>query len=91
MSEIIANFGSVNKHIVMAKETERKFLVIDESWREHCGEGTRFVQTYLNTNPDATVRLRIAGSRAFITVKAATAELNVANGSTRFPSKMHGK
>lgn len=70
MSEIIANFGSVNKHIVMAKETERKFLVKDESWREHCGEGTRFVQTYLNTNPDATVRLRIAGSHAFITVKS---------------------
>lgn len=54
----------------MAKETERKFLVKDFSWRPRCGEGVHFVQTYLNTNPDATVRLRIAGDEAFLTIKS---------------------
>lgn len=54
----------------MAKETERKFLVKDDSWRSRCGEGVRYIQTYLNTNPDATVRLRIAGPKAYLTIKS---------------------
>lgn len=54
----------------MAKETERKFLVKDDSWRSHCSEGVRYTQAYLNTDPDATVRLRIAGSKAYLTVKS---------------------
>ncbi|MDE6048209.1 MAG: CYTH domain-containing protein [Paramuribaculum sp.] len=54
----------------MAKETELKFLVKNDSWRSRCTEGVRFVQTYLNTAPDATVRLRIAGDSAYLTVKS---------------------
>lgn len=54
----------------MAKETERKFLVKNDSWRAICSHGVRYVQTYLNTNPDATVRIRIAGNDAYLTVKS---------------------
>lgn len=57
-------------NLQMAKETELKFLVKNDSWREHCSTGVRFVQTYLNTNPDATVRVRIAGDSAYLTVKS---------------------
>lgn len=53
----------------MAKEIERKFLVRDLSFRTSAVEEIHIVQGYLNTDPDRTVRVRIAGERAFITVK----------------------
>ncbi len=54
----------------MAKEIERKFLVIDNSYREHATSATFLAQAYLSTDPDATVRVRIAGDKAMITVKS---------------------
>jgi len=52
----------------MATETERKFLVIGE-FRNKAIKKTRITQTYLSIEPDKTIRLRIAGKRAYITVK----------------------
>ena len=54
----------------MARETERKFLLRDDSWRASATDPVRIIQTYLNPEPGATVRLRIAGSKAFLTVKS---------------------
>ncbi|MFT4177023.1 MAG: CYTH domain-containing protein [Luteolibacter sp.] len=52
----------------MAIEIERKFLVKGESWQE--GEpGVRFSQGYLASDPDRTVRVRLAGERAWLTIK----------------------
>jgi CYTH domain-containing protein len=51
----------------MAIEIERKFLVVGEQWR--VGPGTSLVQGYLNRDPERTVRVRIAGLEAFITIK----------------------
>lgn len=51
----------------MALEIERKFLVIGTQWRT--GTGTPLVQGYLNRDPQRTVRIRVAGTQAFITVK----------------------
>jgi adenylate cyclase len=51
----------------MPFEIERKFLVINESWRNGA-PGARFCQGYL-TNTGVTVRVRRAGSRAYLTVK----------------------
>lgn len=51
----------------MSIEIERKFLVVGSAWRE--GAGVHFSQGYLNRAEDRTVRVRIAGERAFLTIK----------------------
>ena len=53
----------------MPVEIERKFLVRSDGWRERCDGGQRFCQGYLSRSGEATVRIRRAGPRAFITVK----------------------
>ena len=52
----------------MAQEIERKFLVIGEDWRNGA-ESTVIRQGYLCTDKERSVRIRIAGSEAFHTVK----------------------
>jgi CYTH domain-containing protein len=59
----------------MGTENERKFLVTGAGWRQ--GAGVAYAQGYLNRDPQRTVRVRIAGDRAFLTVKGAS------NGATR--------
>lgn len=51
----------------MGIEIERKFLVDGTAWRQ--GAGVRFSQGYLNRDKERTVRVRIAGEKAFLTVK----------------------
>ena len=51
----------------MATEIERKFLVRGEQWRE--GAGVHYSQGYLNRDKERTVRVRIAGECAFLTIK----------------------
>ncbi len=53
----------------MAKEIERKFLVKNTSYREMSVERKDIEQGYLNREPRATVRVRIVGSEARLTVK----------------------
>lgn len=53
----------------MAKEIERKFLVGDESYKELANGKIEIRQGYLSTDPEATVRVRVAGDRAFLTIK----------------------
>ncbi|MGN1209296.1 MAG: CYTH domain-containing protein [Duodenibacillus sp.] len=55
----------------MALEIERKFLVRNDEWRT-LGSPVVFRQGFLNTEPERTVRVRIAGERAFLTVKGIT-------------------
>jgi len=54
----------------MATEIERKFLVSGSSWRTSDGE--RISQGYLNRDKLRTVRVRIAGTRAYLTIKGVT-------------------
>lgn len=54
----------------MAIEIERKFLVTGDAWREAGGE--LLVQGYLSRDKDCTVRVRIAGEQAFLTIKGKT-------------------
>lgn len=56
----------------MGIEIERKFLVTDEGWRQQATKQTRFSQGYLSRDPARTVRVRIAGDAAFLTIKGAT-------------------
>jgi adenylate cyclase len=50
-------------------EIERKFLVVGEGWRAGGEPGQRFCQGYLADAGGVTVRVRRAGSRAYLTVK----------------------
>ena len=54
----------------MAREIERKFLVAGDGWRPGA-VGVAYRQGYLSAGADAgcTVRARVAGERAFLTVK----------------------
>ncbi|NLC80023.1 MAG: adenylate cyclase, partial [Lentisphaerae bacterium] len=51
----------------MGIEIERKFLVKGEGWRD--ATATEIRQGYLNRDKERTVRVRIAGERAFLTIK----------------------
>lgn len=51
----------------MAVEIERKFLVTGDGWRN--GSGVLYRQGYLNRDKSRTVRVRIAGDAAFLTIK----------------------
>lgn len=55
----------------MPQEIERKFLVINENWR-HLAHGVRYRQGYLCADKSRTVRVRIAGSRGYLTIKGPT-------------------
>jgi len=50
-------------------EIERKFLVLNDSWRENVQDCTKYVQAYLSKEPERTVRVRIAGEKAYLTIK----------------------
>jgi adenylate cyclase len=54
----------------MGMEIERKFLLRDESWRREA-VGTSYTQGYISKEKDHTVRIRIAGEKAYITIKGA--------------------
>lgn len=54
----------------MAKEIERKFLVVDSTYRELATGSCGMAQGYLSTDVDATVRVRISGDKSWITVKS---------------------
>ena len=49
-------------------EIERKFLVDISKWAPS-GQGTPITQAYLGLTPAPTVRVRIAGQKAYITIK----------------------
>jgi adenylate cyclase len=55
----------------MPLEIERKFLVDTRKWKPTV-VGTRLVQAYLSIEPNPTVRVRIAGDKAFLTIKGRT-------------------
>ncbi|MDR1755833.1 MAG: CYTH domain-containing protein [Culturomica sp.] len=50
------------------REIERKFLVAG-AFKPEAGEPVRMVQGYLSSVPERSVRVRICGERAFLTVK----------------------
>jgi adenylate cyclase len=52
----------------MAQEIERKFLVASASWKDGAS-GTPIRQGYLSSVSERTVRVRVAGGKAFLTIK----------------------
>lgn len=56
----------------MGIEIERKFLVVADGWRQPPERQRRLTQGYLSRDPARTVRVRIAGDEAFLTLKGRT-------------------
>ena len=54
----------------MPTEIERKFRVRGNDWRQ--GQGEHLCQGYLNRDKERTVRVRVDGAKAFLTVKGIT-------------------
>ncbi|HEX4479856.1 MAG TPA: CYTH domain-containing protein [Rudaea sp.] len=57
----------------MATEIERKFLVQGDEWPRH--NGVRITQGYLARERERSVRVRLAGDRATLTIKAGAGTL----------------
>lgn len=56
----------------MAREIERKFLILNDEWRAAAGPGARLRQGYLAITPRSVTRVRVQDDdAAFITVKSA--------------------
>jgi adenylate cyclase len=55
----------------MSVEIERKFLVRSNTWKAF-GQSVSMRQGYLSTHPDRTVRVRIEGNAATLTIKGRT-------------------
>lgn len=53
----------------MAKEIERKFLVIDDTYKAMFQNRKFIVQGYLSLRKESTVRIRIIDNNAWITIK----------------------
>jgi adenylate cyclase len=62
------------------QEIERKFLVRNHLFKFLARAKKNIAQGYLNTNPERTVRVRIANEKAFLTIKGIGNE----SGMTRF-------
>ena len=62
------------------QEIERKFLVLNEDFKSFATNKKNIAQGYLNTNPNRTIRVRIANDKAFLTVKGKGND----TGMTRF-------
>ena len=56
----------------MATEIERKFLVVNDGWREHITDSLHYIQGYFTTNPSCSIRIRVAGAEAHLNIKSAT-------------------
>jgi len=68
-------------------EIERKFLVVDDSWREAVPAGIRYRQGYLGTDSGSTVRVRVSGERAWLTIKSAVVGLTRREYEYEIPTK----
>jgi len=66
----------------MGLEIERKFLVKRAAWRPPAA-GSRYRQGYLSTDPARSVRVRLAGGQAWLTIKGAT--VGIARAEYEYP------
>jgi adenylate cyclase len=67
-------------------EIERKFLLVGEAWRT-LGQPVLLRQGYLNTDPARTVRVRIEGQGACLTIKGKN--VGAARGEWEYPIPVH--
>ena len=56
----------------MAKEIERKYLVLSQKYKNEATMAIAIAQGYISTAPERTVRVRLKGDKGYITVKGIT-------------------
>jgi adenylate cyclase len=64
----------------MAIEIERKFLVLNDSYKKESYKKLTIKQGFLNSNYNRVVRIRIIGNKGYLTVKGKSSE----DGTSRF-------
>jgi len=67
----------------MGTEIERKFLVANNSWRSDIESQVHLMQGYLADGDRATVRVRVAGDAAYLTIKGPT--LGITRSEYEYP------
>ena len=60
----------------MGIEIERKYLVKRDSWKNHTEDGLSCKQGYLYADVEKTIRVRIMGEKAYLTVKGKSAGIS---------------
>ncbi len=56
----------------MAVEIERKFLVVNDLWREQVVSSSEIQQAYISNQANVTVRIRLYHDKAVLTIKGPT-------------------
>ncbi|ULJ60536.1 CYTH domain-containing protein [Wielerella bovis] len=59
--------GSLKMHTKL--EIERRFLLKTDTWREHASAPKTLQQGYLSVEKERTIRVRIVGEQAWLTLK----------------------
>jgi adenylate cyclase len=78
----VSNLAVEKVVFCMPTEIERKFLVKNDDWRS-LGTGEFYCQGYLVSSPGKTVRVRIAGKQAYLTIKGST--LGITRAEYEYP------
>ncbi|MCW8944188.1 MAG: CYTH domain-containing protein [Sedimenticola sp.] len=69
----------------MAIEIERKYLVINDKWKDNVISESVLKQGYVANQPNATVRVRIAKGHAHLNIKSATTGITRAEYEYEIP------
>lgn len=69
----------------MALEIERKYLVINDKWKDNILSESVLKQGYIANQPNATVRVRIADGAAYLNIKSATKGISRAEFEYQIP------
>ncbi len=69
----------------MPTEIERKYLVTSDAWKQNVVSETPMRQGYFDTGPDSTVRVRLEGERAVLTIKGPTVGISRAEYEYEIP------
>ncbi len=56
----------------MAKEIERKFLLVNDDWRDEVDSSCHYAQGYLSNSDKVSIRIRTSGENAYLNFKSAT-------------------
>lgn len=67
-------FIGLNNRIpsTMAIEIEKKFLLANDDWRKFVSRSSRYVQGYMGSNRNCSIRVRIEDDEAHLNIKSAT-------------------
>lgn len=60
----------------MTVEIERRFLIENDKWHQYADEPLLLKQAYLSVEKERTVRVRIVGQQAWLTLKGYISELS---------------